>query len=170
MKKIYPFILLIFTGLLMSCGDDFLEPLPESAVSSESYFSNDDEIESGVIGMYDAIQGINSNNLTDNFSIQREYYLTEMRSDNTRTKSSEGEAAQFESYTVTASNGIVSNYYISFYEIIYRANLVLSSLDAASPEKAASFEAEAKFVRAYAYFNLVRLYGDIPLIDRLIGH
>ena len=169
MKKIYPFILLIFTGLLMSCGDDFLEPLPESAVSSESYFSNDEEIESGVIGMYDAIQGINSNNLTDNFSIQREYYLTEMRSDNTRTKSSEGEAAQFESYTVTASNGIVSNYYISFYEIIYRANLVLSSLDAASPEKAASFEAEAKFVRAYAYFNLVRLYGDIPLIDRLIG-
>lgn len=153
----------------MSCGDDFLEPLPESAVSSESYFSNDEEIESGVIGMYDAIQGINSNNLTDNFSIQREYYLTEMRSDNTRTKSSEGEAAQFESYTVTASNGIVSNYYISFYEIIYRANLVLSSLDAASPEKAASFEAEAKFVRAYAYFNLVRLYGDIPLIDRLIG-
>ena len=167
--KQYLFIIILTTGLLVSCGDDFLEPIPESAVSSENYFTNDEEIETGVIGMYDAIQGINSNNLDDNFSVQREYYLTEMRSDNTRTKSSEGEAAQFESYTVTASNGIVSNYYISFYEIIYRANLVLSSLDAASADKADSFEGEAKFVRAYAYFNLVRLYGDIPLIDRLTG-
>ncbi|MFI8379177.1 RagB/SusD family nutrient uptake outer membrane protein [Leeuwenhoekiella sp. NPDC079379] len=169
MKKVYPIIVLLLTGIMVSCGEDFLEPLPESAVSSEGYFTNDDEILTGVIGMYDAIQGVNSNDLDENFSIQREYYLTEMRSDNTRTKSSEGEAAQFESYTVTPSNGIVSNYYNSFYEIIYRANLVLSSLEAASADKAPAFEAEAKFVRAYAYFNLVRLYGDIPLVDRLTG-
>lgn len=169
MKYIYQIIALLLTGILISCGDDFLEPLPESAVSSEGYFTNDEEILTGIIGMYDAIQGVNSNDLDENFSIQREYYLTEMRSDNTRTKSSEGEAAQFESYTITPSNGIVSNYYNSFYEIIYRANLVLSSLDAASEEQSLAFEAEAKFVRAYAYFNLVRLYGDVPLIDRLIG-
>ena len=169
MKKVYPILILIFTGIMVSCGEDFLDPVPESAVSSVNYFSDDGEIETGVIGMYDAIQGVNSNDLDDNFSIQREYYITEMRSDNTRTKSSEGEAAQFESYTVTPSNGIVSNYYISFYEIIYRANLVLSSLEAASADKAAIFEGEAKFVRAYAYFNLVRLYGDIPLVDKLIG-
>ncbi len=155
--------------LLVSCGDEFLQPSPKSAISANEYFKNTEQVENAVIGMYDAIQGVNSNNLDDNFSIQREYYLTEMRSDNTRTKSSEGEAAQFENYTVTASNGIVENYYISFYEIIYRANLVLANLDAASEDKAAFFEGEAKFVRAYAYFNLVRLYGDIPLVDHLIG-
>ncbi|WP_034923243.1 RagB/SusD family nutrient uptake outer membrane protein [Gillisia sp. CAL575] len=169
MKKIKYLIYGFLSIMMISCGADFLEPLPESAISSVGYFQNDEEIETGVIGMYDAIQGVNSNNLDDNFSIQREYYLTEMRSDNTRTKSSEGEAAQFESYNVTASNGIVSNYYISFYEIIYRANLVLENLDAASEAKSPKFEGEAKFVRAYAYFNLVRLYGDIPLIDHLIG-
>ncbi|MCM4155491.1 RagB/SusD family nutrient uptake outer membrane protein [Gramella sp. AN32] len=169
MKKIKYLVFGFLSIITVSCEENFLEPLPESAISSIGYFQNDEEIESGIIGMYDAIQGVNSNNLDDNFSIQREYYLTEMRSDNTRTKSSEGEAAQFESYTVTASNGIVANYYISFYEIIYRANLVLENLEAASAEKSASFEAEAKFVRAYAYFNLVRLYGDVPLIDKLIG-
>lgn len=167
-KKIY-LILGITILTMVSCGKDFLEPEPESAISAEGYFQNSEQVETAVIGMYDAIQGVNSNDLDDNFSIQREFYITEMRSDNTRTKSREGEAAQFENYRVTTSNGIVTNYYISYFEIIYRANLVLANLEAASEEDVAQFEAEAKFVRAYAYFNLVRLFGPVPLIDRLIG-
>ena len=91
-----------------------------------------------------------------------------MRSDNTRTKAQEGEAAQFESYAVEATNGIVADYYRSFYNVIFRANLVLENLSVAGDD-AAQFEGEARFVRAYAYFNLVRLYGDIPLITSLIG-
>ena len=51
---------------------------------------------------------------------------------------------------------------------IFRANLVLANLEAAG-SSATRFEAEAKFVRGYAYFNLVRLYGDIPLITALTG-
>lgn len=169
MKNIRYIVLGLASLALLSCGEDFLEPQPESAISADEYFINTDQVRNAVIGMYDAIQGVNSYDLDDNFSIQREYYLTEMRSDNTRTKSREGEAAQFENYTVTSSNGIVANYYISMYDIIYRANLVLANLDAASEEEAAFFEGEAKFVRAYAYFNLVRLFGDVPLVDRLIG-
>ncbi|MEL0302043.1 MAG: RagB/SusD family nutrient uptake outer membrane protein, partial [Flavobacteriaceae bacterium] len=88
--------------------------------------------------------------------------------DNTRTKAQEGEAAQFESFAVEATNGIVADYYRSFYNVIFRANLVLANLEAAGTS-AAQFEAEAKFVRAYAYFNLVRLYGDIPLVTSLTG-
>ena len=91
-----------------------------------------------------------------------------MRSDNTRTKSSEGEAAQFESYAVEATNGIVANYYQSYYNVIYRANVALENIDAAG-SMAGKLEAEAKFLRAYAYFNLVRLFGDIPLVDRVIS-
>lgn len=165
MRFIYKYLgLAMVLGTLVACESEFLEPVPESAISSLGYFSNDEEIETGVIGMYDAIQGINSTDLDDNRGVQLEYYLTEMRSDNTRTKSQEGEAAQFEEFTVSTANGIVNNYYKSFYNIIYRANL-----GNASDAKAAQFEGEAKFVRAYAYFNLVRLYGDIPLVDGLIG-
>ena len=118
--------------------------------------------------MYDGLQGVNSTSAGDNHSTQVEFYLTEMRSDNTRTKAQEGEAAQFESYAVEATNGIVADYYRSFYNVIFRANLVLENLEAAGTS-ATQFEAEAKFVRAYAYFNLVRLYGDIPLITSLTG-
>ena len=157
---------------MSSCGDDFLEPTPTSAISGVEYYATEAQLETALINMYDGIQGVNILANTDsdlNHSIQVEFYLTEMRSDNTRTKSSEGEAAQFENFTVQATNGIVSDYYTSFYNVIFRANTVLDNIDVASEESAPSFEGEAKFVRAYANFNLVRLFGDIPLIDRVIG-
>ncbi|RKQ50210.1 putative outer membrane starch-binding protein [Roseivirga pacifica] len=161
-------ISILFLFVLMGC-EDFLDIAPTAAVSSGNYFVDDQQLETGVIAMYDAIQGVNSTSTSDNHSIQYEFYITEMRSDNTRTKSSEGEAAQFESYTIQSTNGIVLDYYRSMYNVIYRANLVLENIDVASDANRDQFEGEAKFVRAYAYFNLVRLFGDVPLLDRVIG-
>lgn len=166
--KNYIYILAGLILVLSGC-EDFLEPVPTAAVSSANYFTNDQEIESGVLAIYDAIQGVNSTSTNDNHSIQYEYYLTEMRSDNTRTKSSEGEAAQFESFEVRATNGIVLDYYRSMYSVVFRANTVLQYIDVASEENRDQFEGEARFTRAYAYFNLVRLYGTVPLVDRVIG-
>lgn len=159
----------LLVGFFQSCESDFLEPAPDSAISSLGYFSNDSEIETGVIAIYDAMQGVNSTSLSDNRGVQLEFYVTEMRSDNTRTKSQEGEAAQFESFDITANNGIVENYYKSSYNTIYRANLVLDNLGNASTGAASTFEGEAKFARASSYFNLIRLFGDVPLIDSPIG-
>lgn len=170
MKNIKIIVLLLIGIFVVSCEGDFLEPVPSSGVTSASYYTNAAEIETAVLNMYDGIQGVNSTSSDDNHSIMYEFYLTEMRSDNTRTKSSEGEAAQFENYSITATNGIVSDYYTSFYNVVFRANTVLDNLGVITDENVANaFEGEAKFVRAYAYFNLVRLYGAIPLIDRVIS-
>ena len=163
------YLALFFVGaLITSCEDDFLEPALSSAINGGSYYNNATELETAVVNMYDGLQGVNSTSAVDNHATQVEFYLTEMRSDNTRTKAQEGEAAQFESFAVEATNGIVADYYRSFYNVIFRANLVLANLEAAGTS-AAQFEAEAKFIRAYAYFNLVRLYGDIPLVTSLTG-
>jgi len=169
MKKLY-IILIFFTTLIFhSCDKDYLTPAPTSGIDASNFYTTAAQLESGIISMYDGIQGINSTTANDNHAVQVEYYLTEMRSDNTRTKSSEGEAAQFESYTIESTNGIVADYYRSFYNVIFRANVVLENLGVVSGETAAQFEGEAKFVRAYAYFNLVRLFGDVPLIDKVIS-
>ena len=164
-KKLNLFILAV---TLFSCGEDFLSPAPTSVLIADTYFASEADLEAALVNMYDGIQGENSTSNGDNHALQVEFYLTEMRSDNTRTKSSEGEAAQFENYSVVATNGIVSDYYRSFYNVIFRANTVLAHLDIATDANRAKIEGEAKFVRAYAYFNLVRLYGDIPLIDRVL--
>lgn len=168
MKPIKIIVSLLLVLSVASCGKDYLSPDLESAVNADIYYTTEAELENGLINIYDGIQGINSTSSNDNHAIQVEFYLTEMRSDNTRTKSSEGEAAQFESYNLEATNGIVQDYYNSFYNIIFRANIVLDNIGVASDANRAKIEGEAKFLRAYAYFNLVRLYGDIPLVDRVI--
>jgi len=170
MKKIKNLTVLLIAVLLTSCSSDFLEPAPTSGVTSSTYYSSTAEVEAAIINMYDGIQGVNSTDNDDNHGVMYEFYVTEMRSDNTRTKSGEGEAAQFDNFNVTPNNGIISDYYASFYNVIYRANVVLDNLGVVDDATtSAAFEGEAKFVRAYAYFNLVRLFGDIPLIDRVIS-
>jgi len=168
MKQINIIALLFVTVSMYSCGEDYLSPAPISSIGGDAFYSNESELLTAVINMYDGIQGINSTSANDNHGIQVEFQLTEMRSDNTRTKSSEGEPSQFESFSVVSTNGVVADYYSSFYNVIFRANVVLDNLGVASESTASKFEGEAKFVRAYAYFNLVRLFGDIPLVEATV--
>ncbi len=162
------YLIVVLTGMmLISCdADEFLNPLPDTAIAAEGFFQSDEDVLAGIYGIYDAIQGVNenrpnsTNNSTFNRGIQFEYLLTEHRSDNTRSATLEGSRADFHRYVTDANNIQSEDYYQSMYEIIFRANSVISYIDAADPANIAKYTAEAKFLRAYAYFNLVRLYGS----------
>lgn len=172
--KYFKYIAIILIGNVFFSCSDFLEPVPSSSITTDNYYSNADELETGLIGVYAAIKGINSNSKNDNHGVQWEFYVTEMRSDNTSTKSPDSEdasdAGQLESLNVLPTNNFVGNYYTSYFQAIYRANVVLANIGVVEDAtKANEIEAEAKFLRAYAYFNLVRLFGDLPLIDRVIA-
>lgn len=172
MKQIKTILIVLVTFMSISCEDTFLSPDLTTGINADNYFSNDTEIESGVLNIYDGVQGVNALQITNNdlnHGVQVEFYVTEMRSDNTETKSNEGEAAQFEFFNIESTNGIVADYYRSYYNVVFRANLVLDNLSNASVAKAITYEGEAKFLRAYAYFNLVRLFGDVPYVDKLIS-
>lgn len=172
MKKLKFLTLIVITIFSVSCEDSFLSPELKTGTSGDAFYSNDEELEAAIINIYDGLQGVNASKLTNsnlNHATQVEFYVTEMRSDNTRTKSQEGEAAQFESFAIEATNGIVADYYRSFYDVIFRANVVLDNIGSASEATAGKIEGEAKFLRAYAYFNLVRLYGDVPLVTNVIA-
>ncbi|MEO0526962.1 MAG: RagB/SusD family nutrient uptake outer membrane protein [Bacteroidota bacterium] len=170
MKRIKIFSLCLAI-LLGSCD---LDPDPVNATTVDEFFSNDDEILAGIINIYNALQGSNPLEGDGGFnnpflSIQIEYQMAEILSDNARTKSGSPQGFDFETFTVTPQTAAVITYYRSMYRIIFTANVVLDNLENASPENANRFEAEARFLRAYAYFNLVRFYGDVPLVDRVIG-
>lgn len=158
MKQIQIITLLVMGILISSCGEDYLDPAPVSNIGSNGFYKNEAEVEAAVINIYDGLQ----------LAVQREWALTEMRSDNSKTRSSEGEWAQFENLDVKSTNSTVANYWAMFYNVIFRSNSVLENLDAAGPS-ATQFEGEAKFTRALSYFNLVRLFGDVPLIDKVIS-
>ncbi|GIZ08933.1 RagB/SusD family nutrient uptake outer membrane protein [Flavobacterium sp. UMI-01] len=173
MKYIKYITVILTVSVFVSCSD-FLEPVPSSSITSSNYYTNAAELETGLIGAYAAVKGINDYDKDNNHGVQYEFYVTEMRSDNTSTKSPDSEdasdAGQLESFSILPTNSFVLNYYSSYFQVIYRANVILENLAVVSDaKKAAALEGEAKFLRAYAYFNLVRLFGDLPLVNRVIS-
>jgi len=174
MKNLKFLIFIILGAGVISCDqDEFLNPLPDSAIVADTFFESDDDVLAGLIGIYDAIQGVNENTQSStsryNRGIQLEYLLTEHRSDNTRSKTLEGSRADFHRYIVEPINIQSEDYYQSMFEIISRANNVLNYVSVADADNVSSYAAEAKFLRAYAYFNLVRLYGPVPLVTSSVG-
>ena len=157
--KIFMFGTILF---LVSC-EDFLNLAPVSEIGGSTFYRNDKEVESGVIAIYDGMQ---------NF-VLTEWPIAEMRSDNTHTRAqrSEGEWREFETMNVQIINSTVSKYWIDNYNVIFRANTVLAHLDIVTNESLKKqFEGEAKFARALSHFNLVRAFGDIPVIDKVIKY
>lgn len=157
MKKTLFF--LAISALVVSCEKDPLDLAPISEVGSNGFYTNGDEIELATIAIYDGLQAVPL----------REFALTEMRSDNTESKSSEGDWGQFERFAVTPTNLATGDYWSANYNVIFRANRVLENLDVVEdPSRGNQFEGEARFCRALAHFNLVRAYGDVPLLDKTI--
>ena len=135
MKNI-KYILFVVMGIIFfSCEDEFLNPIPESAIVVDAFFATDSDVQAGIIGIYNAIQGVNvnteSNTTRVNRGIQFEFMVTEMRSDNTRTATLEGSRADFHRYRVDPTNIQSQDYYQSMYEVIFRANNILNFIDAA---------------------------------------
>lgn len=158
--KNYKILITFFTGLLLlsSCEKN-LELAPISEIGSNTFYTNTEQVETGVYAIYDGLQAM----------VQTEYALTELRSDNSKTRTSEGEGSQFESMNVDPANSTVALYWSNNYNVIFRANTVLAHLDAVTnAAKKSQFEGEAKFARAMCHFNLVRAFGDVPLINKVV--
>ncbi|SDY61114.1 RagB/SusD family nutrient uptake outer membrane protein [Hymenobacter psychrophilus] len=153
MKKI--FYTAAFAGLLLTAGcQNYLDVTPPSNLVEDSYFATTGEVETGVINIYSTLQDIPA----------AEIQLSELRSDNMAPNNFEGDWANIENFTETPSSEFVTTFWRNSYYAIGRANLVLKYLNnVTDADKKARFEGEARFARALMLFNLVRLYGDVPL-------
>ncbi|SIR10947.1 RagB/SusD family nutrient uptake outer membrane protein [Maribacter ulvicola] len=174
MKHIKYLIFAVTMSVIVSCDtEEFLNPLPDTAVAVDGFFQSDADVLSGIYGIYDALQGVNSNTQSNignfNRGVQFEHLLTEHRTDNTRNATLEGSKADFHRYVVNANNVESEDYYASMYEVIFRANNILDFIDIADEGNQAKYTAEAKFLRAYAYFKLVRMFGAVPLVTATVG-
>lgn len=163
MKKYFIITILLLNMLWFNSCEDFLNLSPVSEIGSATFYKNEKEVEGGVLAIYDGMQNY----------VQTEWALTEMRSDNTHTRAqrSEGEWREFETMNVQTINATVSDYWIDNYNVIFRANTVLENLaNVSTTSLKLQYEGEAKFARALSHFNLVRAFGDVPVIDRVIKY
>ena len=141
-------------ALLAGCNVLDKDPLP--SISPSNFFKTPDDAEAAITAAYDGIQGTGA-------YAQELNVVGEMPSDN--CTSSNGDVAAMENIAWMSTTSQVNNVYREAYIAINRANAVLKyvpALDMLSGRKN-SILGEARFLRALSYFNLVKLYGGVPL-------
>jgi hypothetical protein len=156
MKKIL-FSIIALT-LASSCSNDFISLLPRSTVSVDVMYKNDKDFADAMIGVYNSIQA-----QYQNFNV-----FGDIRGDDSEEQIFKNNSqAASDLFTITSSDALVGNAWRNYYQAIFRANTILEKLapmDTAAVPNKARYEAEARFLRALCYFDLVRIFGGVPAI------
>lgn len=165
--NIYFFLLL---GMLssVSCTKDFLDAEPITEATGANYYKTPEDAYAALVGCYDGMQvatGISG----------LSYPLASMvLSDNFfgGTGNADGYGFQavdeFDISRSPADSNLYGPLWIAYYQAIYRCNVLLNKMDqidwSENPELRLTYESEARFIRSYLYFQMVKLWENIPLV------
>lgn len=145
-----------------SCKKDLYQT-PQTSKELSVFLQNETEVEEYVNATY---AGLQVNGLYGLYLPA----IGEIPSDNTYDEvpaNDDGMYGQLDQFTTIPSNGIITAVWRNAYQAIQKANVVLNRIDNISYASDVTKQArkgEMKFIRALLYFNLVRLYGDVPLV------
>ncbi len=159
MKKTILLLALAGSFFFTSCESFLDEPL-KGEQSSETIFNNVDDANLALTAVY--------NNLSFTTSSNMIWVFGDVASDDAVKGGNPGDQADIgsiDNFEVKSTNGILLTYWQFTYEGISRANNVIngvynSGIDDATKQQ---MVAQAKFIRAYHYFNLVNIWGKVPL-------
>ncbi len=152
--------------VLTGCQKDFLNIVPQTALSSATFFKSEADFTQAVNGAYVPLRAIFN---------ERAWILGELHSDNAYYARNTLFGAvdpteNIADFAVPTANGVTANdnvlqQYRYDYQIIARANQVLSLIDGVdfNADSKNNLKGQALFLRAFAYFELVRYFGKVPL-------
>ena len=165
MKLKYNLIAIALLGFSFSSCSDFLEQNPQTDLSENDFYKTANDILSAVNGAYSSLQ---EGDIYGNW-----YVFGEIPSDNTRNQLSGSVTTQneFDQFYIDTQNSMIANFWKAAYKVINRTNTILGRIDGIeiNTELANRYKLECKFIRALMYFNLVRVYGDVPLVLKEIS-
>jgi hypothetical protein len=159
MKK-YLFIsltaLAIFSTITISCSDDFVDRPVQYSIDSENYFNSKSDYDNALIAAYDLLQTTYLNSM-----------LGEIASDNTlaggESQSDTPGFQQIDDMIHTPVNSNLKNLWDWMFAGVQRANYILEFKDKTDFPEKKQVIAEARFLRAYYHFELVKWFGAIPM-------
>jgi len=153
MKKIYLIIFLYLT--VSSC--DVINQEPIDSVSTQALFTRESDANAAIIGTYRHLANSGANYI----------YFAELPTKNSKANALNRQFEQLNNLIIVADNSQFTGLWDQQFVLINSANVVIKNvpkIPGMSDAAKNSVIAEARFLRAFTYFNLIRYFGAVPLI------
>ena len=158
--KIYNFILILLVSLItVSCNSDLLNTTPKDRLASELFWKTQQDAEFAATGVYSILGGHWRYAAMDSYT-DIAHFILQWR-----------EEAVVEKHTFDASNNVIASEWSYYYTIINASNTFLENvqlIEEMDENLRSQLNAEISTLRAFAYINLVMLYGDVPLTTTIL--
>jgi len=158
MKKLAGIFLIAVSSFMMSCSEDFINLDPISSVSVDRLYQTDKDFQDALTAVYNIFQT----------QYQNFYIFGDIRADDFWQEIYKGNSWSFsDTFATNSSDGLMNSTWQNYYRAIFRINTILLKIADADPAIVPNkdrYIGEAKFLRALAYFDLVRIFGDVPMV------
>jgi hypothetical protein len=163
-SQMFRIVTAVAVGLVLlpvACKKSFLDVPPQGQQASQQFWQTKEDAAKAVAAIYANLRSWEQVAFAP-------IAVESMGSDETEKGSSPSDASfmnNFDNFTHTSTEGQVNDFWLGQYRSINLANQVLTNVPSISMDATlqARYLAEAKFVRAYNYFRLVRAFGGVPL-------
>ena len=152
---------------LAACKKSFLDTEDVTTATEQNFYKTPADAYKALVGVYDGLQRVWSGGIAMPVA-------AEIMSDNAfgGTGNSDGLGYQmmdeFDKLRSPADQSMFGDSWGNYYKAIYRANMLLSKLDQVDWKGSESlrnvYEAETRYIRAFCYFDMARLWGNVPLV------
>lgn len=161
MKNVIIIVLLaIFAG---SC--ELLDVKPQQSIDADMAINSKADLERAINGCYDAFQAVGY--YGRNFII-----VNDLAADNLNWTGTTVDYRQFEENNLTANNTIIDGIWTAIYSAVNRTNIVYGKVDGVeglTEDEQNKYKGELLFMRGLAYFDLIRLFGGVPLRTQAVA-
>lgn len=164
MKMIYKITCLLSIGhiAMVSCSESFFDRYPDDQFTEGVFYKNEQDFSEAVTAIYSAQRA----------HYRRFYAIGDVSSDDAYNfkGNSNLNAITINESTVFSDNLYLKEFWDAGYRMISRSNMVVGRIRDVDIQQGRKdrFAGEARFLRALAYFNMVRVFGDIPLVTEEI--
>lgn len=170
MKAFKKYILIVIVAIYsFGCGEEFVDLNPKSSIVSTSFYQTEEELFEALVAVYDVL----GNQSQSGWAPAQ--FISDILSDDSFAGGGDAadgtEQDQLNTFVIPTTNDKAYSIWARNYVGIYRANLYLSEVGGIETEGnfASRTSAEAKFLRAYYYFELLRFFENVPLLVRIIS-
>lgn len=166
MKRYFNYFIVLITTLgISSCKKDFFNITPQDALSSGNYYQTTEQVQASTLALY--------NSPWFDWNIKSSWCISELLSGNGHTYSPD--VINFGNFSVTADNSQLLSAWNALFTVVAQSNALINNLRAKAPAAVPAAVVnnalgEAHFMRAAAYFYLVRTWGNVPIIENSLDY